>query len=100
MKELKLGQHRLADENLRATKRSERCDARVARGVLREYICVLKKGHPTKHVAQFQAGAYRHGYQEVWGDGTDPFPPVEYEYVPCDRCDGTGTMRRVKERGG
>ena len=99
MSELGLGQHPLADESLRATKRSERCDARIQRGVYREYICALKKGHPTKHVAQFRAGAYRWSYEEVWGEGTNPFPPVVLEDAPCDKCGGTGVMQRVKPEG-
>jgi hypothetical protein len=87
---------RLADENLRAAKRSERCEAKVRRGVYREFRCVLKKGHPTRHVAQFRAGAYQWQYQEVWGDGTDPFPELEYEPATCEACKGTGIVQRVK----
>ncbi len=96
MSELGLGQHRLADENLRATKRSERCEATVKRGLYRVFRCALKRGHPTRHVAQFRAGAYRWSYEEVWGEGTDPFPPPEFEDAPCDKCGGTGVMRQTK----
>jgi hypothetical protein len=87
---------KLADESLRAMKESLRCPETIRPRLHRYQRCVLIRGHATKHVAQYRAGAYRWEYIRIWGEGSDPFPPVEYEEAPCDRCKGTGIMQRVK----